>query len=562
MRRERATVSLIVGALLMRAAVIGVTRNDPVFRVPYLDSAFYHIWARSLAEGHGDFQGPYFLAPLYPHVLSWLYAIGASLWTMRVLQTLLGLVDFVLVVALGRRLFGRRAGLFGGVLFACHGTLVFYEGLLVLEPLLLALTLGGTATLLLARPVGARHALVSGVLFGLATLARGTALLAAPIALWTLARVSVRLALLLAVAWVAVLVPVLVRNAAQGGGLVLTTNAGVNFYAGNAPEANGRFRQPPGVQFFSAPLVHAQLREQLPPAVAERALTVEAVAGSPQAARSFEWLARSWEWIGAEPVAFAMLLLRKIGLVLQGREIGQIESLDFHRQRLPAWRVFVVSWTWILPLAALGIWCTRRKRSRQQRSLLGMAVVTLLPCVLFFVTARYRLVALPFLAPFAGAGAAWLLESARSRSWPRLLVAVLLCLVAGALTRVGGRPPLSAPGWSNAQMAERLYALGDLEGAIRFQEEATRWLPDRTEVLLNLALYWSERNTPTDLERAEQLLRAVVQKNPQQPIVLFNLGVILEQRGRPDEARDAWERALRVDPNFEPARARLQSHSP
>jgi 4-amino-4-deoxy-L-arabinose transferase-like glycosyltransferase len=490
--------------------------------------------------------------------LSWLYRVfGASVLAVRAAQTLLGIVDVVLVLAVGRRLFGRRAALFAATLFSLHGTLVFYEGLLVLEPSLLALTLSAFAALVCWRRARAGRAVVSGALFGLATLARATVVLAAPFALWALGRR--REAVLFAAAWVAVLAPVFVRNARQGGGLVLTTNAGVNFYAGNSPGANGRFRQPPGVQFFTAPLAHADPHGPLPSAVAARALTVEAVAGTPAAARSSEWFARSWEWMRAQPAAYVGLVLRKLGLVLQGREIAQIESVSFHRRRLTALRAFFVNLTWILPLAALGIWCTRRTRSSEQRLALWMIAATLLPCVVFFVTARYRLPALPFLTLFAGAGAAQLVDWARARRVRVLVAAVAFCLAAAALTRVGGRAPRRAPGWQNAQMAERVYALGDLEAAIRFQEEAARWLPDRTEVLLNLALYWSERNNATDLARAEQLLRRLAQSAPQQPLVLFNLGVVLEQRGRQDEARRVWERVLQLDAEFQPARERLQS---
>ncbi len=562
-RRERPALLLVLGAALLRLAFVWTTRGDPVFRVPYLDGAFYHVWARSLAEGLGDFQGPYFLAPLYPYALSGLYAsVGSSMLVVRLAQTLLGVADVVLILAVGRRLFGRRASMLAAGLFALQGSLVFYEGLLVLEPLLVTLTLGAFAALVLQPPMRLGHASISGALFGLATLARGTALLAAPFAMAFLVRVRWRYVLVFCVVWMAVLTPVLVRNARQGGGPVLTTNAGVNFYAGNAPESNGRFRQPPGVQFFTAPLAHAELQGQLPSALAERALTVEAVAGTAEAAHSWQWFDRSWQWVRSEPGAFAALVLRKAGLVLQGREIAQIESLAFHRQRLGAFRLFPVDLTWVLPLAALGVWLTRRQRSSEQRLALGMVVATLLPCVLFFVTARYRLPSLPFLALFAGAGALQMFEWLRARRSRELVIATLACVVMGALTRVGAQPPRRAPGWNNAQMAERVYALGDLDAAIGYQEEAARWLPNRTEVLLNLALYWSERNTPADLERAEELLRRLARDAPQQPLVLFNLGVILEQRGRLDEARHAWQRALQLDPTFQPARERLQDAAP
>lgn len=562
MKRERAALILVASALAVRCVVFVSTRDDAVFRVPYLDGAFYHVWARSLAEGHGDFVGPYFLAPAYPYVLSWLYRIfGASLEAVRVFQTLLGVVDVVLVLALARRMFGPNAGLWAAALFALQGVLVFYEGVLVLEPLLVTLTLSAFAALVLASPVRSRHAIVAGLLFGAATLARGTALLAAPFVLAYLWRRRARHALVLACVWSATLLPVLVRNVQHDGSWVLTTNAGVNFYAGNQPGANGRFRPPPGVQFFTAPLAHAEIQGELPSAVAARALTVEAVAGSADAARSSLWFARAWDWIRDDPGAFIVLSLRKLGLVLQGREIAQIESVAFHQARLPALRLLFVNLSWILPLAVLGIWRTRAPGSPQRWLTLAMIVATLLPCVVFFVTARYRLVALPYLALFAGAGAASLWNDVRTRHGRALLQATVLCGVVAAATRLGAQPPRSAPGWSNAQMAERVYALGDLEAAIRYQEEAARWLPERTAVQLNLALYWSERNTGSDLERAEQLLRRLAERAPEQPVVLFNLGVILEQRGRVDEARRVWERVLQLDPTFGPARERLRSGS-
>jgi 4-amino-4-deoxy-L-arabinose transferase-like glycosyltransferase len=566
-RRERFALTVIALTALGRAAFIGATRDDPLFHVPYLDGAFYHVWARSLAEGLGDFQGPYFLAPLYPHALSWLYRLfGADPFVARVAQSLLGVGDVALLYVVARSLFGVLAGVLAAVLFALYGTLLLYEGLLVLEPLLLTLLLTAFCALVLLR--GSARAVVAGTALGAATLARGTALLTAPVVVWALwsARASGRSAALrrrditLCFAlWFLVLLPVLVRNHRAGGGVVLTTNVGVNFYAGNGPGANGRFRQPPGVQFFTAPLAHVARQDaSLPSAVAERALTVEAVAGTKHAADSSAWLEQSWRWIQAQPMEFLFLLARKAGLVLQSREIAQIESPSFHRQRLTALRLFFVDLLILLPLAALGAGCALRQGRPGTSMLLGFAIATLLPAVLFFVTARYRVSAIPYLALLAGFGAATLVEWGRARRWSVLGAAGLLLVLLALLTRVGAAPPRSAPGWQNAQMAERVYAIGDLEGAIRYQEVAAQWLPNRMEVQLNLALYWSERNRGEDLARAEQVLRRLLERDPHQPVVLFNLGVILEQAGRTDEAARAWRETLRLEPQFTPARERLQ----
>jgi len=575
MRRESGArwgaAALIVAVVGLRAAFVGGTRHDPLFRVPYLDGAFYHAWARSLAEGRGDFQGPYFLGPLYPHAVSLLYRLfGAEPFAVRVAQSACGVLDVGLVLGLGWRLFGLRSGLVAAALTALYGPLVFYEGLLVMETLCLTLVLAALFVLLVPAWRAARRGAAAGLLLGLASLGRPSILLVAPFAFAAL-RGSGRDpwlrrwwgAFACAAVWLVVLSPVLLRNARQGAGLVLTTNGGVNFYAGNAPGATGRFREPPGVRFFASPgFDQARPQASLPPAVAARALTVRAVAGGDEAADSAAWMRRARSWIGAHPADFLLLELRKIWLLLQAREVAQIESYAFHRQRLPALRPYVVTFTWIWPLAALGLWCAWRGRRGDAGVVAGFAAALLCTCVAFFVTSRYRLAAVPELAVLAGFGATTLLSWVARREARRVALALAVLVPLGVATRLGARPPRNAPGWENAQMAERLYALGDLEGAIRYQEEAARWVPERPDVQLNLALYWSERHGPGDLGRAERLLRELARRAPGQAIVHFNLGVVLEQQGDLEGARAAWRRALAIDPQFGPARSRLLPPGP
>ncbi|HZL86395.1 MAG TPA: glycosyltransferase family 39 protein [Candidatus Krumholzibacteria bacterium] len=557
LQRDRGMVACVAAAAALRAFCIVATRNDPVFRVPYLDSAFYHTWARSLAEGRGDFQGPYFLGPLYPHVLSWLYrAFGADPLVARLFQSALGVVDVALVYALARHLGGRTAAVAAAALFALHGCFIFYENLLVLEPLLTTLLLVALVSTVLPRGRVVR-VILAGLCLGLAALTRSTALLAAPVVVWALARGTRpwRSLAWCAIACLVVLVPVLLRNVNLGAGFVLTTNGGVNFYAGNFPGAKGRFRQPEGVQFFTSPDVLPE-SAALPTAVAARPLTLEAVAGTREAGESAVWLARSWNWIHTQPGAFVATLLRRVGLTLQGRDIAQIESFAFHRSRLPALRLFLVDLTWILPLAALGFWHLRRG---DVRFVLGFAIAALLPCVLFFVTSRHRLPALPALAVLAGSGASVLAAHVSSRRWSRLAITMLVLVVAGALTRVGAQPPRTATGWESAQMAERVYALDDLAGAIRWQEAAFAWLPQRPEIGRNLALYLSERARPEDLVRAESLLLQQLQRAPSDLPLLDAFGTVLAQRGRVHEARTVWQRVLQLDPGYAPARDHLRA---
>ena len=293
--------------------------------------------------------------------------------------------------------------------------------------------------------------------------------------------------------------------------------------------------------------------------VAQRALTVRAAAGADVAADSRLWTHRAVDWIRNHPLDFVKLELRKLWLLLQAHEVAQIESYAFQRQRLSVLRVFFIDLSWIWPLAALGLWCAWRERRVAPLVIAGFAAGLALPCILFFVNSRYRLAAVPPLAVLGGSGAATLVSWVRARRMGRAGLALAALAILAVLTRSGREPVSQGFGWEKVQMADRAYALGDLSAAIRWQEEAARALPERPEVQMSLALYYSERQGPGDLARAESLLRDAARRTPGHAPVWFNLGVVLVRQGRAGEARDAWERALVADPSFEPARARLRA---
>jgi hypothetical protein len=258
-------------------------------------------------------------------------------------------------------------------------------------------------------------------LLGIAALARPTALL---VPWWRCSRLgrhagqacaARQLGALLACA-AAVLVfvlPVVVRNARLDR-VAITTNGGVNFYAGNSPGATGRFHEPPGVQFFRSPmLVAAPPGSSLPPDVARRALTVRAAAGNDEAADSALWMHRARTWIAAQPAAFVTLQFRKLRWLLQASEGAQIESWAFQRQRIGLLRLFIVDFGWIWPLAAFGIWQAWRVRRRGAWVVGGFALALLLPAWCL----RQR--ALPLgsgaAAVLGGRGAATLIDWIRAR---------------------------------------------------------------------------------------------------------------------------------------------------
>lgn len=129
---------------------------------------------------------------------------------------------------------------------------------------------------------------------------------------------------------------------------------------------------------------------------------------------------------------------------------------------------------------------------------------------------------------------------------------------------------------SHGALASNLQDRGDFQGAIREYNMVLRANPDATleaNVYASLgAIYRELGDYPTAREDSERALRLnpdavherirqiseVVAARPAAPRY-FQLGLLLEGAGQPAEARSAYEQALRLNPQFGPARKALEA---
>lgn len=216
------------------------------------DEAYYQAVAELLARGEGFVRPGEFLGqgisiptaerpPLYPLVLAGLVELGAGGEDpMRLLGAVTGGVTIAVLGLLGRRLAGDRAGLLAAGLAAVYPTLVAADGALMTESLYgmfaaLALLL---AHGLVEHPAAGRAALLGAVL-GLAALARGEALLLAPLLLVAFVRRpgGLRAAALACLAFALVLTPWTIRNWSAFDRPVLVATEGGQTIAGANCEA-------------------------------------------------------------------------------------------------------------------------------------------------------------------------------------------------------------------------------------------------------------------------------------------------------------------------------------
>ena len=423
-------VAVFALALSARLYYLHEIRASPLFTAPVVDARTYTEEARYFSEvSFAGRPAPFWQPPLYPVLLGGLFALaGDDLYLPRLIQAVIGALVCVLICLLGYRVFGAGIGLGAGIAAALYGPLIYFGGELL--PTLLACCLNLLVLLLVIGEGGWVRWLAAGVLLGLSALAVANVLLFAPVLLgylyWRQRRLRPAAFLLLGCALV--IAPVAYRNWAVGGDLVLIShNAGINFYIGNNADYEQTTRIRPGRDW-------AELVE-----MPERRAGIEQ-----PSAKSRYFFAQSWQYITSEPLDFTGLLAYKGYLFLRGDEIPRNRDLYFARNdssllSILLWKKgLAFPFGLIAPLALLGLFAFLRTSESPEGRLLALFVACYaLSVVLFFVTGRYRLPAVPVLLLFAAYGVRVLWQ----RPWPALAaVAALLifCNVAtGAMDREG-----------------------------------------------------------------------------------------------------------------------------
>lgn len=177
--------ALIITALALLLRLVHwwyVRASDPLYAhtLPETDMHTYWEWAKTIAAGDwlSRKQGVFYYGPLYPYWLAfWFSLFGPSYDVTHLLQVAVGVIAPLAIWDLTRRLFGPREAIMAGLLVALAAPILFYEQLLLMEGLLVAIHAGFLWCCIRAVRAEARRpwgwALAAGFLAGLACLGRG-----------------------------------------------------------------------------------------------------------------------------------------------------------------------------------------------------------------------------------------------------------------------------------------------------------------------------------------------------------------------------------------------------
>ena len=581
---------LLIGllALILRLLHLGQIQDSLFFDIPVVDARTYVEEGVYLSsQSWAGRPVPFWQAPLYPYALGlsfWLF--GQDLYLPRLFQALLGAGICVLVYALGRRVFPFPVALGAGLVAALYGPLIYFGGELL--PTIPAIFLNLLLLLSLIRPPSPAcwPWLVSGLLLGVCALAVANILLFLPFLLFWLwsnnkkanivpPRVLLQGALLI-LGCALIVAPVTLRNYLVGGDLVLIShNAGINFYIGNNPDYDHTVNIRPGqdwIRLVDTPEKEADIQRP--------------------SAKSRFFFDRSWAYITADPLGYLKLLGRKLYLFWHGDEIRR--NLDPYFARRDSVLLQTLLWKRGLafpfglvgPLALLGLaffWRGKEGRTPQGRLLLCFILAYMLSVVLFFVTSRYRLPAVPILLLFAGFGLYMLWRpDHRPKALAGLVgLVVLTNLGAGPMNETGDTQQHFWMGYAYEQkgmvanamreyravvedrpdhqnallcLANLYTAKGQHADAIELYQQFLRFYPQAASVHLLLGnAYLSDRL----YQKAIAVYSDLIPLQPQWAALYGRLGYAYIMAGQPQRAAEAYRQTLALEPDSSLVRYQL-----
>ncbi len=577
-RNRLLLTAILLAAIGIRIAYFLELQGTRLLRVPLLDAFRYHEWAGQLVAGDLGWGEPYWMGPLYPHLLAVVYWLGgAGTPAAQLIQWALTVVAIVLVYRIANRLLDPTPALLATALYAFYGPPVFYAGFLLMVTVLTILFLLAFWLCLRAyeKPTWQRFAAV-GSAIGLAGLARGNVLIllvAVPALLWRMpltGRRRLGLAAAVVLGGALMILPATVRNLVVSGDLVpLTSNGGINLMIGQQSQYGGIFGPVDKlsvVEFDPSGRIklEAELGREVKPSEVSRIYTQRAVR---------EFLAR--------PGPLLVHTARKAYRFWSGYELPQIVAYDYWRDRSSALRLLVTPFTVLSAAGLLGMF---RLRGRGRALLVVFVLAYFVSLLPFFPTARYRQPVAPLLA-IAAAAYGWHIvrrwrkeggtrtedgestENAEdsaattwSHRWLRVRKPVLILL---ALTVV------LLPGWSaldrnlvqwqvHLHEASRAAQENDRDAVIAALREAELVMPGNAETPYRLAgfleLLHDYAGALPALEEAERRL-------PTNRVIPYRVGRNLEMLQRYDEAIAAYERSMALDPTWgKPHFGRGMSH--
>lgn len=566
---------ILVVAAVLRVWYLTEVVDAPDFEELRQDLSVQDYHARAilsgdwtLPEGRNDPKiptTPYYRPPAYTYLLAVIYFFtGGSYFAPRIFNVILGLGSMVLMYRLVRVMFGSATGLITAGLMATYWGFIYYEGE-INDPAVFVFLLPCILFSLHKWKMtwAVRWMAVAGVLTGCYALMRPNILLYGPVmatwALWVGGRagkwrgVACAWGVLLS-ATLLTIAPVTLRNYLVSGEFVpISTYFGENLHIGNSAYSDGHTSWTPYLQELEgggqfSVWEYDRIVQGLGREVGREDLT--------HSEASTIFMHKALSWIRANKQETLALALKKAILFWSPWEITENKVVHYEKGHYPPLK-YLPGFPYVFALFLLGSvlvlrdW-RKKALSRSTTELLvlvyGLILTYWVSFIPFFVNARARHPVVGFLFLIGAYGIYKTVQAGLQRRFKTVLLWValfVLFLVFASAEFVSYHPDKArwhygrADSWLRAGEVEKAKS----EAEKILEEAFSLYMPFR----IGHALALKE-----EYGAAERLLRAALGSEeepvPYRQDLYYHIGAVLAADGRKDEARDAFEQALNLNP--------------
>ncbi len=545
-QREKIALWLILGAgIIIKGLYLfwGMENPESVSALS-IDSRYHYNWAVFISQGDLLANSPYFRAPLYP---LWLGAVfkfsGGSLLFARVAQLIGGCLTLLLIFKIGLKLTNYKAATVAALLYLLYPISTFFEAELLLDWLFVLLALASFYFIFYGKS-NLHKLLIGGLLFGLAAITRPTILiLIIPVLIYflqgfrdiKLRKKTVTNCAKFALVVVLTIAPVTAINFLGSGQLIpVSYQGGINFYIGNNSSSDGMTAALPpfGKDWTIEEADWLQYQQ-----------TGKRLKYSEQS--SF-WMSKTIGEIVDQPGQFLSLLAKKSYYLISGNEISNNRPLQEAVFGNHILRLLPVRFSLLLSLAIIPFFISRELR-RKLYPILFAVLIYGITLTLFFISSRFRLPLIPFLAIAGGVGLVELFKIFKEKRFPRRLFvifgsAVALFLVSN-MNLFGAN--LHNQNQSLFLRGNQAIRSGDYENAAQIFEELRRLEPGYKNAALNAGIAYLKMGRVDD---AINRFHAELAQHPSSADALGNIGSLFYIKHINDSALSYYVSALRSQP--------------
>jgi 4-amino-4-deoxy-L-arabinose transferase-like glycosyltransferase len=524
---------LFLLSLITRLTYLWEISATPFFHNAVVDEWIYDHMAGAIIQGLPE-QNGIFRSPLYPMFLALCYMLfGHGIATARIIQMVIGSVCTLVLYRFSRCFLEKRAAILGALVYTFYWPAIYFQGELLIISIFCFLLILTIHFYFRSLETGKdRLFLLTGLFLGLSCLARGTALFLYPVlSLYYLkaefSRRGIRALVFLTIATSCVLLVSGFRNYTRTGEFVLlSSNGAINLYTGNNPEADGLNPILPGLKWDKV------IKEPI-------ILGLTGTAG-----RSRYWIAKSLSFIKEEPGKFLRLYLKKCYAFWNALEVSNNKDIYFMRSlskflSLPLFGFGIVGAFAILSLLSL------KGRNLHVRVLWLIILFYMLGSAFFFAAARYRMAVVPFLILLASHSFFILYDRLKKRNWaiawkPMILLVAAFLFI--NLDPIDMRESIITR--PHFQAGQIYLTLDRYEEAILEMKKDLEKYPEDPDILNNLGVAYKKKGDITEARMYYEMALEIGEYSG----VRWNLGLLYFENKEYRMARTQWLMALQGDP--------------